>query len=481
MNKFTDGAPRTPKDWVDLGLPVFPCMANGTPGSKGWSDTTREHNYRELLKSKTYKDNVIALRLDNHVDLDIDNPIMQKFLGDVICGAKFGRKSNPLSHLLFEGVTDYESVAVPKAFEKYFKHFPHGNLLLDIRHGTGHFTYVPGGFRPYKKNSGAEILDWIKFTGFHKYDTRTNALMKEICLKTSLSVMFPPLGQRDTYMTSIAGILAHHTDWTDEKINSFCFDLAFKSGSTNPARYSNKGSDARKDKKTFGIPKLAEILEVEPSDVAKLFSWVGVKDAGSMFSALRVYETEPKYWQLKYKDKWITIMDSSMLLSYTKISILILENCYEVAPVINPKDWKDIVRGLLQNVEKIDAPVEASYYGVVMGIVCEWLLRENRHNVDDEFRNLALPHCGVIRAKGHYYFKLKDLLSQLKRHNQSFEIRKLTLHLREMLGAEDTKESVNGKQIRCWKIPVVNVDNKEFNNTTKFKYIPKPFKEPEPY
>ena len=31
------------------------------------------------------------------------------------------------------------------------------------------------------------------------------------------------------------------------------------------------------------------------------------------------------------------------------------------------------------------------------------------------------------------------------------------------------------------KIPVVNVDNKEFNNTTKFKYIPKPFKEPEPY
>ena len=91
MNKFTDGAPRTPKEWVDLGLPVFPCMANGTPGFKGWSDDKREHNWRELLKSKTYKDNVIALRLDNHVDLDIDNPIMQKFLGDVICGAKFGR------------------------------------------------------------------------------------------------------------------------------------------------------------------------------------------------------------------------------------------------------------------------------------------------------------------------------------------------------------------------------------------------------
>ena len=50
-----------------------------------------------------------------------------------------------------------------------------------------------------------------------------------------------------------------------------------------------------------------------------------------------------------------------------------------------------------------------------------------------------------------------------------------------MLGAEDAKEIVNGKQIRCWKVPVDNVENKEFNNTTKFKYIPKPLKEPEPY
>ena len=46
-------------------------------------------------------------------------------------------------------------------------------------------------------------------------------------------------------------------------------------------------------------------------------------------------------------------MDSSMLLSYTKISILILENCYEVAPVINPKDWKEIVIGKKSKSPKI--------------------------------------------------------------------------------------------------------------------------------
>ena len=480
MNNFTDGAPRTPKEWVELGLTVFPCSADGTPAFKGWQEG--DINSKALLVSKTYKDNVIALRLDDHVDLDIDNPIMQKFLGEIICGAKFGRKSNPISHLLFEGETKYETIKVPNAFEKYFKHFPHKLVLLDIRSGSGHFTYVPCGFRPHKKNSSAEILDWINFTGFTKYDNRINALMKEICLKTALSVMFSYGGSRNEYINSIAGILSRHTDWTEEKISSFCFDIAFKSGHEKPTEFSNVGTSAKNDKtKTFGIPKLAELLAVSPLDVLELFSWVGVKDAGSSFSALRVYTTDPKYWQLKYKDKWITIMDSSLLLSYTKISILILENCYEVAPVIAPKEWKEIIRNLLTNVEKIDAPIEASYYGVVMNYLCEWILRVNRQTDGDSYRNLAMSNSGVIRVEGHYYFKLRDVLDQLKRSTYTTEIRKLTLHLRETLGAEDTKVSVNGKQIRCWKVPVENIEHKEFNNTTKFIYTPKPFKEPEPY
>ena len=482
MSNFTDGAPRSPKEWLDLGYNVFPCYANGTPSIAGWDDDTKPHNWRELFKSKTSKDNVIALRLDNIVDLDIDNPIMQKFLGEVICGAKFGRKSNPVSHLLFEGVAEYKDLTVPNAFEKYFKHFPHGRRLLDIRHGAGHFTYVPGGFRPHKKTNAAEILDWLQFTGFHKYDTRLSVMMHEIALKTALSVMFPAKGQIDDYVTSIAGILKKHSEWSDEKINNFCFDLAFKSGSENPTRYNNKGSDAGKeDKKHFGIPTLAKILEVENTDVAKLFAWVGVKDAGSMFSALRVYETEPKYWQLKYKDKWITVMDSSLLLSYTKISILILENCYEVAPVIPPKQWKEIIRRLLLKVEKIDAPVEASYYGVVMNYICEWMLRSYRQTADNSLNNLANSFSGVVRAEGYYYFKLKDLLDQLKRSTYTTEIRKLTLHLRETLGADDLKVSISGKQIRVWKVPQDNVDNKQFNNTAKFIYNPKKLKDDEPY
>ena len=277
MNKFNDGAPRTVKEWHDLSFKTIPCTVDGIPIQRGWQEDDYKSN---IIPMEFYKSKVWGVRLDNLVDLDIDNPIMQQFLGEIICGAKFGRKSNPLSHLLFEGVTEYEQIAVPKAFEKYFKSFPHGRVLLDIRHGQNHFTYVPCGLRPHKQNAGSEVLDWLHFTGFMKYDTRINKQMKEICLKTALSVMFPAKGQRNVFINSIGGILAKHTDWTEEHINQFCFDLALKSGHESPTEFVSVGTRARDEKnKTFGIPKLAEILEVDPSDVSKLFAWVGVKDA----------------------------------------------------------------------------------------------------------------------------------------------------------------------------------------------------------
>ena len=460
MSNFNDGAPRTPKEWQDLGYCVIPCNTEGVPTLKGWKE-------KFLTIPEDFKSRVYGLRLDNIVDLDIDNYVMQKFLGDVICGAKFGRKSNPLSHLLFEGVTEYEEIIVPAAFEKYFKNFAHGRRLLDIRHGNDHFTYVPGGFRPHKKNAGAEVLTWLHFSGFQKYDTRTNALMKEICLKCALSVMFPSLGQIDNYVTSIAGILAKHTDWSDEKINTFCFDLAFKSGSDNPGRYATKGTAARNDKtKSFGIPKLAEILEVTPSDISKLFAWVGVKDASSMFTDLIVYSTEPKQWRLKFKDHWIDIWDTSILLSYTKMKILILENCMVEPPEITPKDWKVIRTQLLANVKKEEAPPESSYYGMIKGMIALFLIRkrDNQNDDYDDRRFNLLDNLGACFHEGYWWVKTESVINHLKHNHQSIDVRKVAHLFRSEFKAEHTKITIAKKEIRCWKIPRDAVEGSRANN-----------------
>ncbi len=465
MNKFNDGAPRTVKEWHDLSFKTIPCTVDGIPIQKGWQEDDYKSN---IIPMEFYKSKVWGVRLDNLVDLDIDNPIMQQFLGEIICGAKFGRKSNPLSHLLFEGVTEYEQIAVPKAFEKYFKSFPHGRVLLDIRHGQNHFTYVPCGLRPHKQNAGSEVLDWLHFTGFMKYDTRINKQMKEICLKTALSVMFPAKGQRNVFINSIGGILAKHTDWTEEHINQFCFDLALKSGHESPTEFVSVGTRARDEKnKTFGIPKLAEILEVDVSDVSKLFAWVGVKDASSMFSELVVYNTEPKQWKLKFKDKWIDIWDTSILLSYTKIKILILENCMEEPPEIKPNDWKVIRMQLLKNVKKEEVPPESSYYGMIGSEICNLLVNRSKKS-DDELEDLRYnlaSQFGKAKYQGYYWFRLDAVINYLKLSKISFEIRKLTHFLKNDFGAEPTKVTVDKREIRAWKVAAENIEGSKHHQT----------------
>ena len=254
MNKFNDGAPRNYMEWLELGYTVFPCSSDGVPLLVQWQkQIINLKTHSKIIDKNNWKSGVLGVRLDDLVDLDIDNPIMQKFLDEIVCGATFGRRSNPLSHLLCKGTTENISYTVPEGFAKYFKKFAHGTRLLDIRSGEGHFTYVPGSIPPKKK--GSEKLEWNKFTSFQEFDSLLLKKLSEICLWTALSIMFPEKGSRDEYMSSIAGILVHHTDWTDEKIGQGLFKLALHSGSTNPSRYIIKASKARDDKtKSFGIP-----------------------------------------------------------------------------------------------------------------------------------------------------------------------------------------------------------------------------------
>ena len=98
INNFTDGAPRTAKEWQDLGYEVIPCNSEGVPIIKGWDKDLYDSKKITVPADYMEKKNipgVWGVRLEKLVDLDIDNPILQKFLGDIICGAKFGRKSNP--------------------------------------------------------------------------------------------------------------------------------------------------------------------------------------------------------------------------------------------------------------------------------------------------------------------------------------------------------------------------------------------------
>ena len=474
MNNFDDGAPIKPKDYLDKGLKLTPCR-NKRPMVKDWTnEVITPKQWENEYKIKYFQ---MGLILDGIVDFDIDNHFIHRFAGKYLksCGAIYGREGNPLSHYLFSNDDDSLKsfkFMFPKEFESYYKNFPHGSCICEIRTGKGFQSIVPGS----KINN--EDVRWNKFSGINPYAGHLKNDIAKIALSGALSMTYAPQGNHDNYCTAIAGVLAKYTKWTSEEIDEFVYNLALNSGDENAYKKMSKGTNAKKSTgNKLGMPTIAEIVGVPVSAIAKIFSWVGVEDSGSLFKELKVYNTEPKYFQLKYKDTWITIMDTSHLFSYTKMKVHILENSLEEPPEMTPQQWKAVRIDLLSNVKIIEVPLESSYMGVIGGVFIHWVQNNNGTGNRDRAglkEDLAMWGHGCSKFEDHYWFRLDGLTAVLKRRNLSFEMRKLTHFLREEFGCvptkisiRDVKDEISGKplkELRVWKVPCSVIDNHDRSN-----------------
>ncbi len=459
MNNFTDGAPRNPKQWINIGKNLVP-LYDGKPVVLGWQDKT--------LKLSDFKGIFqYGLRLDEDTDFDIDNHHLKKFVSRYLKtnGAVFGRKSNLSSHYLFSGCNQYKKFDVPKELETHFKHFQHGICLCEIRSGHNRFTIVPDSI---SMRSKTEYVEWENFSGIKEYAGDLVADIGKIALSGALSILYPSKGARDNYCTAIAGVLSNHTNWDENEINEFVHNLSFFSKDENHHKKMSKGTNAKKSiGNKLGMPTISEIVGCSVQTIAKLFSWVGVKDSGSLFTELKVFNTEPTYWKIKYKNTWLTIYDSSHLLSYTKMSVHILEKCYEMPPVIKPKDWKIIMTDLLRNKKIIKVDPSHSYYGQIGSIINDYLGRDSNFAKDENGafnsqKSYLKSSWGLWynEEDNHIYFRLASIITKIKDARLQFETRKLTTYLREQYGADDLTLSIDGKDYRVWKVPRDEVEKR---------------------
>lgn len=455
MTNFTDGAPTTPEEYLNQGWDITPCKGK-RPILKDWQNHKAD-------KGDFNKETNIGGKMTGKTNADVDNHYCKRFMGKNILSpaSTFGRKSNPCSHYIFSGEVKSKKFVMPEDFRDACKSFPHGNTLIELRSGNGHQTILPGSV-----NNG-ESVEWHHWVGIQKYVGDLEKDIGKVALSAALSILYPPKGNRDNYCTAIAGVLKNHTEWSANEINQFVYNIASLSGKDeNAGGKMAKGTNAYNDKtKNLGLPTLAEILNCSVGAVAKLFEWVGIKDSASQFTDLRVYKTDPKYWVFKFRGQDITVMDTSLLLSYTKIKILILENTLQEPPEIKPAEWKSIRMDLLRNVKEIEAPDESSYYGMIGIELVEWA-NYMRHQRDDDLDRLteSSPIYGILRSDKHkgYLFKLSGLISRIKRRGLAFENRKLTHYLRTKFDGEDIRIFIGGKstkkQFRVWRIPYAKIE-----------------------
>ena len=160
-------------------------------------------------------------------------------------------------------------------------------------------------------------------------------------------------------------------------------------------------------------------------------------------------------------------MDSSHLLSWTKMSIHILENCYEVPTPMKPIEWKNTINYLLKNVEKVEVDESESYFGQIGSVIDEYLNRDSRFEEDDvsKFHNKKSNlnyawGCWWDKENNFLYFRLESLVMRINDARLKYEQRTLTQYIRERYAAEPKTLNIDGKDIRTWRAPIEKIRSK---------------------
>ena len=259
-------------DWLDLGRVVIPCL-KGIPKVKKYTD--ENFKIEKDIWKRDYETAEIALRLDQDVDLDIDNEFVKKFVNFYLkdCGAIFGREGNPTSHYLWSNKNKipFKQFKLPEEFEKDYKNFPHGSMVCELRTERRRYTIVPESLHCKSKTN----VKWEKFEEIREYQGNLLMDVGKVALSAALTIIYPTTGGRDEYCTAIAGILIKNSDWTDKEIDEFVSRIA-EAANDDVKQRSNKGSTTRKTDRKFGVNKIHELTGYSHRNIQGLFNWIGI-------------------------------------------------------------------------------------------------------------------------------------------------------------------------------------------------------------
>ena len=259
-------------DWLDLGRVIIPCL-KGTPKVKKYTDP--DFKIEKDIWNRDHETAEIALRLDNDVDLDVDNEFVKKFVHFYVkdCGAIFGRDGNPTSHYLWSNKSKipFTQFKLADEFEKDFKNFPHGSMICELRTEKKRYTIVPGSLHSKSKTN----VRWEKFEEIREYQGNLLIDVGKAALSAALTIIYPTTGSRDEYCTAIAGILVKNSDWTDEQIDLFVSRIA-EAANDDVKERSKKGTTTRTTDRKFGVNKIHELTGYSHRNIQGLFNWIGL-------------------------------------------------------------------------------------------------------------------------------------------------------------------------------------------------------------
>ena len=445
------------EDWINLGKIIVPCL-KGKPIAKDWQKPDFKIT-KEEWKNK-YLHCAMGLRLDQNIDFDIDNDLTKRFIDKYVKsnGAIYGRPTNPRSHYWWKGQLPKKQFVLPKELEKYYKKFPHGATLCEIRSTSSQYTIVPES----KHSKADEYVKWEKYEGINEYTGNLNTDLRKVALSTALCILYASQGQRDNYCAAVAGTLLKHTKWSESEIDEFIYNLALESDDNEAEDRARKGTSGKKANRNLGMPKLAEIIGCSTRTVAELFNWVGVEYAASGEIAQEAVGDIIEYGHDRYivkinafvdgvlKEKEIRV-DGPTLMNQKAFYDAVIIKASVWIPKMKPTDFETIMRKKYENRTQSENYDEDSNEDLVfIKYFSQYIKNQSAFTDKINLLQYKRPHFDI--TKKSLEFNLGAFEDFLVEKRVNYKRVDLVMNIQKILKAKKYRGKVKNKSCVSWRI-----------------------------
>ena len=476
MNDKTNKAPVNYEDWLDLGRVIIPCL-KGKPVASDWSNPNFKITKEEWRTNYTHCE--IALRLDQDIDLDVDNDLVKRFITSHIksCDAVSGRRGNPSSHYWWKGKAPFKQFILPNELQKFCEGFPHGLTLCEIRHESKRYTIVPES----KHSKANETVKWERYQDISEYPGNLTNDVGKIALATALCITYASSGQRDAYCTAIAGALIKHTEWTEKEIDNFVYDIATAANDDEADKRRTKGTSSKKAKRKFGMPKLAEIIGCSTKTISTLFNWIGIKEATTEEARESIGEIT-EYGSDRYfvkvnavvqgqpVEKIITV-DGPTLRNKKLFYDAVISKASVWIPEMKPADFEEIMRRKYEAREKSKDYVEDAEEDLrFVKHFKNYITEEKVYTNKKELAYFGMPYFN--QEKSILEFNLDKFEDYLHKQKVNLPRVDLVIKCQRILKAKKNHGKFGDKSCVSWRILDQEIDKDDLIVDGEYKELP---------
>jgi len=476
MNDKTNKAPVNYEDWLNLGRVIIPCL-KGKPVVSDWSNPNFKITKEEWRTNYTHCE--IALRLDQDIDLDVDNDLVKRFITSHIksCDAVSGRRGNPSSHYWWKGKAPFKQFILPNELQKFCEGFPHGLTLCEIRHESKRYTIVPES----KHSKASETVKWERYQDINEYPGNLTNDVGKIALATALCITYASSGQRDAYCTAIAGALIKHTEWTEKEIDNFVYDIATAANDDEADKRRTKGTSSKKAKRKFGMPKLAEIIGCSTKTISTLFSWIGIKEATTEeakesigdiieYGSDRYFVKINAVVQGQPVEKIITV-DGPTLRNKKLFYDAVIRQASVWIPEMTPKDFEEIMRRKYEAREKSKDYVEDAEEDLrFVKHFKNYISEEKAYTNKKELAYFGMPYFN--QEKNILEFNLDKFEDYLHKQKVNLPRVDLVIKCQRILKAKKNHGKFGDKSCVSWRILNQEIDKDDLIIDGEYKELP---------